>query len=136
MGRPPSGGRPAIVGPMSRRIDPLVLDQLISRHVTGEKLSSAEKRTAGRGALEELAILSPGKSVEVRVPYVGAIQAIAGPAHKRGTPPNVVEIDADTWLDLACGTTAWADAVSAGKVGASGVRADLSEVLPIFRGKQ
>lgn len=117
---------------MSRRIDPLVLDQLIAAHKSGGELTAGEKRTAGRGSLEELVALRPGRSVEIRIPYVGAVQAIAGPAHKRGTPPNVVEIDVDTWLDLVCGRTAWADAVSAGKVGASGVRADLSEVLPIF----
>lgn len=121
---------------MKRRIDPAVVDELFARYSAGEELTASEKRTAGRGALEELAALSPGKSVEVRVPYVGAVQAIAGPAHTRGTPPNVVEIDLDTWLDLACGRTAWDDAVSAGKVVASGVRADLSVILPLYRGEQ
>ncbi|MBM9433910.1 sterol carrier family protein [Flaviflexus equikiangi] len=121
---------------MKRRIDLSELDSLVSRILSGDTLSTGEKRTAGRGALEELAALSPGRSVEVRVPYVGAVQAIMGPSHKRGTPPNVVEIDIDTWLELACGQTSWDDAVSAGKVGASGIRADLSDVLPLFRGRQ
>lgn len=121
---------------MKRRIDPVTLDSLMTRHAAGETLTAGEKRTAGRGALEELVALSPGRSVEVRVPYLGAVQAIAGPDHKRGTPPNVVEMDVDTWLDLASGLATWEDAVAAGKVVASGIRADLSEVLPLFRGKQ
>ncbi|MGO1402203.1 MAG: sterol carrier family protein [Flaviflexus sp.] len=121
---------------MRRRIEPVVLDGIIGRYVAGEELSAGEKRTAGRGALEEIATLSPGKSVEIRVPYVGAVQAIAGPRHTRGTPPNVVEIDLDTWLDLTVGAVSWDDAVDAGKVGASGVRADLSAYLPLFRGSK
>jgi len=121
---------------MKRRIDPAVLDEIIARYMDGDDLTTSEKRTAGRGALEELATLSPGRSVEVRVPYVGAVQVIAGPTHTRGTPPNTVEIDLDTWLSVACGRTSWADAVAAGTVVASGTRADLSGVLPIFRKKQ
>ncbi|WP_182353210.1 sterol carrier family protein [Flaviflexus huanghaiensis] len=121
---------------MKRRIEPGLVDALFARLVANEELTTAEKRTAGRGALEELAALRPGRSVEVRVPFVGAVQAIGGPRHTRGTPPNVVEIDLDTWLDLACGRTGWDDAVSEGKVGASGIRADLSEALPLFQGRQ
>ncbi|WP_054952664.1 sterol carrier family protein [Flaviflexus massiliensis] len=117
-----------------RRIDPIVFDDLLTKYATGEELSAGEKRTLGRGGLEELSALSPGRSVEIRVPYVGAVQAIAGPRHTRGTPPNVVEIDIDTWLDLIAGKTEWEEAVSAGKVIASGVRADLSAVLPLRRG--
>ncbi len=121
---------------MKRRIEPGIVDGLFARLWAGEELTMAEKRTAGRGALEELSALRPGRAVEVRVPYVGAVQAIGGPTHRRGTPPNVVEIDLETWLDLACGRTGWDDAVRAGKVGASGIRADLSEALPLFRGRQ
>ncbi|MFF3038576.1 MULTISPECIES: sterol carrier family protein [Arthrobacter] len=88
--------------------------------------------TAVRYALEELAERVPGNSVEVRVPPFGVTQCIPGPRHTRGTPPNVVETDAATWLGLVTGTLAWADAVAAGKVSASGLRADLSECLPLF----
>lgn len=73
----------------------------------------------------------PGRSVEVRVPPHVAVQCIEGPRHTRGTPPNVVETDAATWLRLATGMTSWADAVAAGKVTASGNRADLSALLPL-----
>jgi putative sterol carrier protein len=43
----------------------------------------------------------------------------------------VVETDAQTWLSLATGRMAWAEAVAAGAVRASGQRADLSALLPL-----
>ncbi|WP_369139363.1 sterol carrier family protein [Modestobacter versicolor] len=73
----------------------------------------------------------PGRSVEVRVPPFVAVQCVPGPRHTRGTPPNVVETDAATWLRLAGGRLSWADAVATGSVVASGNRADLSEYLPL-----
>ena len=73
----------------------------------------------------------PGRSVEVRVPPHVAVQCIEGPRHTRGTPTNVIETDAATWLRLATGQLTWDDAVAAGKVTASGNRADLSNHLPL-----
>jgi len=73
----------------------------------------------------------PGRSVEVRVPPFVAVQCVPGPRHTRGTPPNVVETDAATWLRMATGALSWADAIGAGKVVASGNRADLSALLPL-----
>jgi len=87
--------------------------------------------TAVRFLLEQLATDHEGNSVEVRVPPYGATQAIEGPRHTRGTPPNVVEMDAETWLGLATGALTWGDALAAARVSASGTRADLTEVLPI-----
>ena len=89
---------------------------------------------AVRYALEELAERAPGNSVEVRVPPFGVTQCVAGPRHTRGTPPNVIETDGATWLALVTGGQSWAEAVAAGKVAASGLRADLADVLPLFRG--
>jgi hypothetical protein len=43
----------------------------------------------------------------------------------------VVETDADTWIALARGELSWADAVSAGRMIASGERTDLSAYLPL-----
>jgi Bacterial SCP ortholog len=91
----------------------------------------AAVRTAVRFTLEELADVAPGKAVEVRVPPDGAVQAVPGPRHTRGTPPNVVETDPATWLALATGAIRWADALASGKVSASGDRADLSPLLPL-----
>ena len=88
-------------------------------------------RTAVRFTLEELAEVAPGHAVEVRVPPDGAVQAVAGPRHTRGTPPNVVETDPQTWLALATGLLTWADAVGQGRVSASGERADLAALLPL-----
>ena len=87
--------------------------------------------TAVRYTLEELAERVPGNSVEVRVPPFGVAQCIEGPRHTRGTPPNVVETDPQTWLALATGSLAWAEALSSGKLSASGTRTDLGEVLPL-----
>jgi hypothetical protein len=81
-----------------------------------------------------LAVLSersPGASVEVRVPPYAAVQAVAGVRHTRGTPPAVVELDADTWIALSTGELSWPEAESSGRVRASGERADLSELLPL-----
>ncbi|MFJ2033894.1 sterol carrier family protein [Streptosporangium sp. NPDC087985] len=88
-------------------------------------------RFAVRHLLDRLAAAAPGRTVEVRVPPYAAVQCVEGPRHTRGTPPNVVETDARTWLELATGRLAWAEAVAAGKVAASGARADLSEHLPV-----
>ncbi len=88
-------------------------------------------RAAVRFSLEELADLAPGHAVEVRVPPDGAVQAVPGPRHTRGTPPSVVETDPATWLGLVTGRVAWADAVADGRVDASGERADLGAFLPL-----
>jgi hypothetical protein len=86
---------------------------------------------AVRYLLQLLAERAPGNTVEVRVPPFGAVQCIPGPRHTRGTPPNVIETDAPTWLALATGGTTWADAIAAGDVHASGQRADLHGLLPL-----
>ncbi|HKS01269.1 MAG TPA: sterol carrier family protein [Arthrobacter sp.] len=87
--------------------------------------------TAVRYSLEEVTARAPGNSVEVRVPPFGVTQCVEGPRHTRGTPPNVIECDAATWLAMVTGRLSWADAVSAGRVTASGLRADLSALLPL-----
>ncbi|WP_127573845.1 sterol carrier family protein [Georgenia faecalis] len=114
-----------------RRVDPIDGMAAVREWMRGGEVPTAVVRTAVRFTLEELAVSSPGRSVEVRVPPAGAVQAIAGPRHTRGTPPNVVETDEETWLALATGRLAFADAVAAGRVNASGGRADLSGVLPL-----
>lgn len=90
-----------------------------------------ELRTAAKDLLRWFSQQYPGKSVEIRVPPAAAVQAIEGPRHTRGTPPNVVEMDVETWLALASGRLGWAGAVGEGRVRASGLRADLSIHLPL-----
>ncbi|HYI51363.1 MAG TPA: sterol carrier family protein [Microbacterium sp.] len=91
----------------------------------------ADLATAVRYLLQLLAEKAPGGAVEVRVPPFGAVQVIEGPRHTRGTPPNVVETDPATWIALATGEEKWADAAAAGRIRASGIRADLTDVLPL-----
>ena len=73
----------------------------------------------------------PGKAIEVRIPPYAAVQCGDGPKHTRGTPANVIEMDAETWLQLVTGARSWADALSEGLISASGSRADLSHLLPL-----
>lgn len=89
-------------------------------------------RRAVRTLLDVLAARAPGQAVEVRVPPYAAVQCVAGPRHTRGTPSNVVETDATTWLRLAAGRISWAQALAAGVLSASGERADLSRLLPLL----
>lgn len=89
-------------------------------------------KAAVRATLAVLAARAPGNSLEVRVPPYGAVQAVEGPRHTRGTPPGVVETDPFTWLRLATGLTTWSEALSEHRVQASGARSDLSELLPLW----
>ena len=90
-------------------------------------LADACRRTA-RALAEEL----PGYTVELRVPPFVAVQCVAGPRHTRGTPPNVVECDPETWLRLATGLLRFEDALAAARVDASGSRAgEVAAGLPV-----
>jgi hypothetical protein len=83
---------------------------------------------------ETLALLTeraPGRAIEVRIPPYAAVQCGEGPTHTRGTPPNTVEMDAQTWLALANGEKSWAEAMAEGLISASGIRADLTQLLPL-----
>ncbi len=117
-----------------RRVDPAT-GRAAVRHWwrSGDRTPAATVSLAVRFTLEELVARAPGRAVEVRVPPAGAVQALEGPRHTRGTPSNVVETDPQTWLALATGRLTWADAVGAGRVRASGGRADLAAVLPLVR---
>jgi hypothetical protein len=88
-------------------------------------------RTAVVHLLDLLADRAPGRAVEVRIPPYAAIQCVAGTRHTRGTPPNVVETDAVTWIMLATGRLTWAQGAAGGKLRASGSRANLAEYLPL-----
>ncbi|MFJ8793393.1 sterol carrier family protein [Streptomyces sp. NPDC102462] len=87
---------------------------------------------ATRLLADALAVKAPGGSTEVRIPPYAVVQCVPGPRHTRGTPPNVVETDPLTWIRLATGRLAWADAVADAKVSASGERADLGGLLPLM----
>jgi hypothetical protein len=103
--------------------------------LTPDQLATAAAEADTKALVKHyLAVLeqrAPGRSVEVRVPPYAAVQAIPGVRHTRGTPPAVVETDADTWLAVATGRTTWAEALATGAVVASGERTDLSPYLPL-----
>ncbi|PPK67817.1 hypothetical protein CLV40_10647 [Actinokineospora auranticolor] len=99
----------------------------------GDKPERTPLAAAVRLSLRTLEQDAPGHTVEVRVPPFAAIQCIEGPRHTRGTPPNVIETDPKTWLELATGRVGWGEAVADGRVSASGSRADLSGLLPLLR---
>jgi hypothetical protein len=73
--------------------------------------------------------LAPGRSVELRIPPYSAIQCIAGGNHRRGTPPNVVEMDAQTLLKLSMSPQSWDQLCSEGQISASGTNSNLSELF-------
>jgi Bacterial SCP ortholog len=144
-GPPPTAVVRSAAGPAT--VEDVVAVQIVALVLAADDLNRALPErspvTLPRGALARcsrtltavLAARHPGRSVEVRVPPFAAVQCAIGdpgPRHTRGTPPNVVETDAVTFLRLAAGRLAWADAVRGGSVAASGLRADLTEVLPLL----
>ncbi|MFZ5870343.1 MAG: sterol carrier family protein [Actinomycetota bacterium] len=121
--------------PPRRRIDSAAGAAAVRAWLDARASAGAPDRptlaTAVRWTLELLAEAVPGRSVEVRVPPFGVAQCVPGPRHTRGTPPNVVETDAATWLALVTGQLSWPEAVAGGRVAASGERADLGRWLPL-----
>ena len=79
--------------------------------------------------LELIKSISPGKSVELRVPPYGAIQCVAGSNHRRGTPPNTVEMSGQTLIRLISEPALWSSLCQSGEVRASGLLSDLSKVF-------
>ncbi|MFC6081088.1 sterol carrier family protein [Sphaerisporangium aureirubrum] len=126
LGEPPYDGPPDDVADAAAHV-------VLGVYEKGLRPLRDAARFAVRHLLDRLAAEAPGRTVEVRVPPYAAVQCVAGPRHTRGTPPNVVETDPRTWLELAMGRTTWAEAMDAGKISASGRRADLSDHLPLGR---
>ncbi len=122
----------------SRIIEVVVHGDDLSRSLPDRDPVRQHRDALGRCCRTLAGILAerhPGRSVEVRIPPYAAVQCGVGdpgPTHTRGTPPNVVETDAVTFLRLATGRTSWSAAMSTGQVHASGLRADLSTVLPLL----
>lgn len=113
-----------------RPADPVAVGSALEARTRGEA-TSADLRLLVKHFLALLQDRAPGRSVEVRVPPYAAVQCVEGVRHTRGTPPAVVELDAETWLGLALGETSWPAALESGRVHASGERTDLSSHLPL-----
>jgi hypothetical protein len=78
---------------------------------------------------------SPGRAVELRIPPYGAIQCVKGAHHRRGTPPNQVEMTAEVLIQLAKDPTRWPALISSGKIQASGQFSDLGPVFTLISGE-
>jgi uncharacterized protein (TIGR03083 family) len=118
------------------RVNELVVHSLdLSASVPDQPPVDIDPRALGLSCRMLAGILadrSPGHTVEVRVPPYVAVQCVAGPRHTRGTPPNVVEVDPVTWVELATGRIEWWTAVADGRAQASGERSDISSLLPVL----
>ncbi|MDR2973416.1 MAG: sterol carrier family protein [Propionibacteriaceae bacterium] len=85
-----------------------------------------------RAAARHLAEIRPGRAIELRIPPYVAVQLGAetgGATHRRGTPPAVVEMDADTFLALMSGNLTWPQAIADFRVAASGAHTDLTSLF-------
>ena len=122
----------------TRVVEVVVHADDLSRSLPGQPAIVLHRRAlslCSRTLTSVLAGQHPGRSIEVRIPPFAAVQCgigDPGPTHTRGTPPNVVETDAVTFLRMATGRSTWAEAVQTGRVAASGLRADLSGALPLL----
>jgi hypothetical protein len=79
--------------------------------------------------LDLIKSISPGKSVELRVPPYGAIQCVAGSNHRRGTPPNTVEMSGETLIKLINQPDSWSILCLQGEIQASGISSDLTKII-------
>ena len=112
-----------------RQADPAEVAEALAR--LAHQPDGPDFRLLTKHYLAVLEERAPGHSVEVRVPPYAAVQVIPGVRHTRGTPPAVVETDAETWIALATGALSWADALADARVSASGERTDLTPYLPL-----
>lgn len=114
-----------------------IIDLLLLADSFREKPQRAAQFEGPRSLAAVMAERFPGQTIEVRVPPVTAVQVGIrgeGPAHTRGTPPNVVETDPTSWWQLATGAIDWATARDQGRVQVSGAHADqTAQMLPIYR---
>jgi hypothetical protein len=126
---PASASGPAADAVPAARLADALVDAVLTAYDSGAEPTRAAAKLTVKLLLDRLATDAPGRSVEVRVPPYAAVQCVEGPRHTRGTPPNVIETDARTWILLATGRLAWDDARD--RIAASGARADLSDWLPV-----
>ena len=73
--------------------------------------------------------VAPGRSVELRIPPYAAIQCVDGITHRRGTPPNVVEMKAETLISLLESSNQWQQFCELGAISASGANSNLDNLL-------
>lgn len=91
---------------------------------------STQLGTAVRYLLQRIETEFPGGTIELRVPPFGAIQCVEGMDHRRGTPPNVVELDPEVFIELALGKRKLDLSTASPDIRLSGVRA--SAIAKVF----
>jgi hypothetical protein len=106
------------------------LEQCLAHYASSTVPAKDLERAAVKEVLAKVSAKAPGKSVELRIPPYAAVQVVAGPNHRRGTPSAVVEMNAATLLLMAAGKLTWDEAVRNGTVIASGERSNLSNLFP------
>ncbi|MFT8639456.1 sterol carrier family protein [Bifidobacterium sp.] len=108
-------------------------DSGVNAHFVAPDLPRQIWAMSVRYSLYLLQLRAPGPGVEVRVAPWGAVKILDGPASDPHnlTPPDVIELEPDVWLRLACGITKWDDERQAGHISAVGERDDLSGLLPL-----
>lgn len=108
-------------------------EQALRASMDSKAVDRQAQGDAVRYSLEVLERVCPGHAVEVRVPPFAAAQCVEGPRHTRGTPPNVVEMPAETWLEILSGELTWQEALATHRVQASGNRSDLTDPIARLR---
>jgi hypothetical protein len=88
-----------------------------------------EVKNRVRKILKIVQQVAPGNSVELRIPPYAAIQCVPGSVHRRGTPPNVVEMSGDTLIELVGNPTHWDEFCHKGRISASGTNANLKDLF-------
>lgn len=122
----PDAGHPAVEAVLAAAATSAAAEDSAGSAVSADTIALAT-----RYLLQRFGADFPGFAVEVRVPPYGAVQAVEGPKHTRGTPPNVVELAPTDWVALATGQVSWESLVNVGRVSASGTRSNLSDLLPL-----
>ena len=82
-----------------------------------------------KGILKVVEQIAPGKSVELRIPPYAAMQCVEGGNHRRGTPPNVVEMAGETLINLVKDSAKWETFCNQGLISASGTSSNLSHLF-------
>jgi hypothetical protein len=73
--------------------------------------------------------VAPGRSIELRIPPYAAIQCVGVGIHRRGTPPNVVEMKAEILISLLERPEHWQQLCDLGAISASGTNSNLGNLF-------
>lgn len=104
----------------------------ISREEALLAIKSDDQAVPVRYFLQCLEDSHPGGTIELRVPPFGVAQIVEGLEHRRGTPPNVVEIAPELFIKLCLGEASFDDHQNTKALTLSGTRAvEVSKLFPL-----